>query len=117
MNARVPIYEGDGLLHDALVRADRTARAAARTAAPAEEALDITRVDVHAIEREARAMRAEAIAGLFRKLWTAIERAMWRSQQRDLEAYLSKATDAADLERRMRALERAPHGDLVGSGR
>ena len=35
-----------------------------------------------------------------------LERWFWRQHQRELEAYLAKATDVNDLERRMRALDR-----------
>lgn len=60
-------------------------------------------------------MRAELIADLFSRLFRWIDRSLWRARQRDVEHYLSQATDAADLERRMRALERLPRSDVLGS--
>ena len=120
MNARVPIFETDGLLQDALAKAanpapaktERTAPAAA-PASPPEE-LDLSRADLWEIERRAREMRAQAIADLFARLFRAIDSWLWRIQQRDVERYLSKATDHADLERRLRELERSSSTYLAG---
>jgi hypothetical protein len=128
MNARVPVYEGDGLLHDALVRARKPAPVKVARPAPVEVErpaaapgpveLDLTHEDLAAIEQRARALRAEAMgavfSGLFRavaSLFGAIERSLYRAQQRDLEHYLSQATDPADLERRLREIERSPNLD------
>jgi hypothetical protein len=107
MNARVPIYEGDALAREALAKAAQPAPAPAR--------LDPIGADLAEIERRARELRAEVIADLFARLFRAIERALWRAQQRDVEHYLSQATDAADLERRMRELERSPRSAALGS--
>lgn len=100
MTARVPIYEGDGLLRKAPAKATRPSR-----------------TEAERVERRARELRAELIADLFSRLFRWIERSFWRARQRDLEHYLSQATDAADLERRMRALERLPRSDVLGSFR
>ena len=67
-----------------------------------------------AIEREARQMRARVIAVLFRRAGRAIERAFWRVRQRDIEKYLAKSSDHADLERRIRDLERGRGPRLGG---
>lgn len=66
---------------------------------------ELTHEDFMAIEREARELRARVIGVMFRRMGRAIERALWRARQRDLEKYLAKAVDQADLERRMRDLE------------
>jgi hypothetical protein len=100
------MYEGDGFLRDALARA----------AAPGPDATADTsepsRADIAEIERLARRMRADVIAGLFARVYGWFNRASWRAQQRDVEHYLSQASDAADLERRMRTLDRARAGAL-----
>lgn len=57
------------------------------------------------IERDARELRARVIGLMFRRMGRAIERALWRARQRDVEKYLAKAVDHADLERRMREIE------------
>lgn len=67
---------------------------------------DLTHEDFMAIEREARAMRARVLAAMIRRIGQAIERAFWRLRQRDIEKYLAKSGDLADLERRIRDLER-----------
>jgi hypothetical protein len=91
------LYEGDGLLRDAL------ARAAARGA----ESSEPSHAQTAEIERLARQMRADVIGGLFARVFDWLDRAFWRAHQRDVEHYLAQASDAADLERRMRMLERA----------
>jgi Protein of unknown function (DUF3563) len=74
---------------------------------------ELTHEDFMAIERDARELRARVIGLMFRRIGRAIERAFWRMRQRDLEKYLAKSTDLADLERRMRDLE---HGRGPGVG-
>lgn len=66
---------------------------------------DLTHGDIIAIEREARAMRARVFAVMIRRAWRGIERAFWRMRQRDIEKYLAKSSNLADLERRIRGLE------------
>jgi len=41
------------------------------------------------------------------KVFAALERGAQRRREREIEGYLSQATDAADLENRFRRLERA----------
>lgn len=49
--------------------------------------------------------RGEVLRGLFPKITSWFEDAMDRANRREVEAYLSKATDLADLEDRMRRLQ------------
>ena len=44
---------------------------------------------------------------LVQQLFAALERGAQRLREREIESYLSQATDAADLENRLRRLERA----------
>lgn len=111
MNARVPIHPSDDLLQVALANAAKPARSRV------EAIPEPSHADVQEIERRARALRAELIAHRFARFGRWIERAFWRAGQRDVEYYLSQATDAADLERRMRRLERLPRADALGSFR
>jgi len=74
---------------------------------------ELTHEDFMAIERDARELRARVIALMFRRIGRAIERAAWRARQRDIEKYLAKSSDHADLERRIRDLE---HGRGTGLG-
>jgi len=66
---------------------------------------ELSHEDFMAIERDARELRARVIALMFRRIGRAIERAAWRARQRDIERYLAKSSDHADLERRIRELE------------
>ncbi|MCZ7565014.1 MAG: DUF3563 domain-containing protein [Burkholderiales bacterium] len=120
MNARVPIYEGDGLLREALANAASKPAPERRAETPID-AFDPASHDLWAIERRAREMRAEAFAGLlsrfFGKIFGALGRWAERARQRDVERYLAKATDNADLERRLREIERTGHADPLGSHR
>lgn len=59
------------------------------------------------IERDARAMRGQAVGELLERFFRWIERAAWQARQRDTAAFLSRATDHADLERRMQSLSNA----------
>jgi hypothetical protein len=84
------------------------------TSLAGRDARDLTHGDFLAIEREARAMRARVVALMFRRIGRAIERAVWRARQRDIEKYLAKSSDLADLERRMRELEQGRGSGLGG---
>jgi hypothetical protein len=86
----VPLYEGDGYLH---YRGPATRKSAEPS-------------DVRAIEQRARALRREEIAVLLRRAVEWFEAKLRDSQRQDVEDYLAKATDHADLERRMRDVER-----------
>jgi uncharacterized protein DUF3563 len=44
---------------------------------------------------------------LVQQIFAALERGAQRLREREIESYLSEATDAADLENRLRRLERA----------
>ena len=44
---------------------------------------------------------------LITQVFAALERAAQRAREREIERYLSDATDAADLENRLQRLERA----------
>ena len=44
---------------------------------------------------------------LIQQVFAALERGAQRRREREIEGYLSQATDAADLENRLRRLERA----------
>jgi hypothetical protein len=78
------------------------------------DARNLTHEDIMAIEREARAMRARVLALMLRRIGRAFERAVWRARQRDVENYLARSSDLADLERRMRQLEQGRSAGLGG---
>jgi hypothetical protein len=43
-----------------------------------------------------------------------LDRWFWSLEQKRRDAYLAQAVDIVDLEQRMRRLERAPQGFLIG---
>lgn len=64
--------------------------------------------EIAEIERQARVMRSRAIGQMFRRAAKGVSRALWRAQQREYASFLARATDHADLERRMRSLHQTP---------
>jgi len=60
-----------------------------------------------ATERSPAADPAERSSALAPTMLERLERALWRSRQRGIERQLEGATDAADLEDRLRRLERS----------
>jgi len=57
--------------------------------------------------RSSAAAENGGMQNLFQQMFAALERAAQRLREREIESYLSEATDAADLENRLRRLERA----------
>ena len=51
-----------------------------------------------------------ATAGASGSLLDRLEHALWRARQRDLERYLAQSVDAADLEDRLRRIDRSMLG-------
>lgn len=60
-----------------------------------------------ATERSQAAEPTERSSALAPTMLERLERALWRSRQRGIERQLEGATDAADLEDRLRRLERS----------
>ena len=115
-----PLYEGDSVLRpgpafgqDTPQEPDSTAEAAElvqRKIAPANP--DGQDIDMIAIEARARAMRAAMIARWFARLGDRLSRWLESGRRRSDEAYLARAQTHAELEARMRELERrgyVPH--------
>lgn len=90
----LPLYEGDGYLHGgpASSRKGRDLPLAWKEAAE--------------IEREAHRLRGEALAGLFARLFTWLRTKLARARTSALEDYLARASSLADVERRLREVER-----------
>ena len=86
MNRGLPLYEGDSLIRSGHLL-------------PRVETLET-------IEREARQLRARTVWMYLERFANWVEHAVWKARQRDVARFLSRATDHADLERRMKALDR-----------
>lgn len=63
-----------------------------------------------AVSREVSQRRAEAMRGFFPKLASWYEHRSYMAEMRDVDRYLSKSCDLADLERRVRDVERRGAG-------
>ena len=75
---------------------------------------ELTHEDILAIERAAHEYRSRVLWLMIRRGMRAVERAVWRMRQRDVEKYLAKSSDLVDLERRIRDLERGRGGGFGG---
>lgn len=92
MVMRRVMYEGDSLIH------------------PAPRACDAeVEADVEPVESSpvVASRRAEAMRGFFPKLSLWISNRIHASRMREVESYLSQATDLADLEHRIARIERS----------
>jgi hypothetical protein len=116
MSFTTALYEGDSVIHT-LPRADlalRTRAAGAKRATRPATALETA---------ELATAELKGLTVLFEALWSALcsiaawidEKAM-QAHYRDIDAYLSKATDHADLERRLRDLERRNQVNWIDCG-
>jgi hypothetical protein len=72
-------------------------------------ATDLSLADRLEIERRARALRAAAIRSAFVSLWAWVKRSTDTARRRQAEAYLARAESIAELEVRLRKLERTGH--------
>jgi len=73
----------------------------------------LTYAELDAVERNARIMRSQVIGELIQRFARWVERLTWQARQREYASFLARATDHADLERRMRSLHQ-PSRTLAG---
>jgi hypothetical protein len=66
-------------------------------------------IDTFGIERRARALRAAAVRSALVSFWSWVERLFETSRRRRVEGYLARAQSIAELEARLRKLERGGH--------
>lgn len=107
MALRIPMYDGDSFIRPGM---SRNEPATTRI----EPVSDVPTVaELARIEREARRLRSEVVGGLFARLFGWLAGQHSRANQRAMERAIGRPTDAADLERRLRAFERRPHSHAV----
>jgi len=94
---RMPMYEGDGYIH-----AGPAAGSAANPPVQRPEHASETRN----LEQQARRMRGEVVAELLGNLIAWLQRKAAESRSAALDDYLSHSTSLADIERRLREIER-----------
>jgi hypothetical protein len=66
----------------------------------------VSALDIAAIEARARALRAAAVAGMLSTAWKWLSTYFERQRRRRDEEYLARARNLAELEQRLRKLER-----------
>ena len=111
MKLQLPLYEGDGIIRYGPTTSPEpvagqqqthsTPRILQRSSAPVESALDIS-----GIEARARALRAEAIADMVGHAWKRLGTYFERARRRRQEEYLARSQNLAEIEHRLRKLER-----------
>jgi hypothetical protein len=112
MRLTAPLYEGDSLIRSGPAPGGEVTPAADQPVLEVEpkpvEAKPETVFELNEaeIEARARAMRAAYIGALLGRLWDRFEGWLERGRYARDEAYLAKAENLADLEARMRRLER-----------
>jgi hypothetical protein len=72
---------------------------------------DLLVFDSFEIERRARALRAAAMRSMLISFWSWVERSFEAARRRRDEEYLARSQSVAELEARLRKLERS--GQLV----
>jgi len=88
---KLPLYEGDGFIH------------AGPAACPADPRVPESLRD---LERRARKLRGETIARLSAQAVAWVRRRLLYSRDAAIDEYLSHASSLADVERRLREIER-----------
>jgi hypothetical protein len=114
MRLEAPLYEGDGLIRPGPVVSDRSLSVRGETDMGAElvhrntipDAAPSEAVDIAAIEARARALRAATIAAWFARLGERLNEWLESARRRQAEEYLARAQSHAELEARLRELER-----------
>jgi hypothetical protein len=114
MRLYAPLYEGDSVL-----RPDAALGEAVGTVfkkpAPASnfvrgnipvEAANETKLDLHAIEQAAHALRGSEIARLLKAAHTAVVNWLERSDNWERDSFFASSANLADLEERQRHFER-----------
>jgi hypothetical protein len=118
MKFAMPMYEGDSIIRPgpeaqnqapaAGIQGDSTPKMLQRKITPPAAP---PKVDIAEIERQARALRAAAVQSALASLWSWVERFFESARRRRVEEYLARSHSVAELEARLRKLER--DGDLV----
>ncbi len=102
MNARLPMYEGDGFIRQGLSTAIN--EEGANNGANLSSVPDFE--ELGSLHREARRLRSEHVGRVIHSIIAWIGDIPRRARQDSAERFIAGASDHADVERRIRALER-----------
>jgi len=106
MNNTYSLYEGDSVIRPGPKKySDIMWKFEPTVELPHSSKTDGAELDIARIEREAHNLRREVAAALIQRFWQRLEAWSNRGARRSVDAFLAKATDHADLERRLRELE------------
>jgi hypothetical protein len=104
MRLTAPLYEGDSLIRSGPAYGESTPGVPTKPGeAKPETAIEL---DVAEIEARARTLRAAYVGAWLGRLWERFEAWLEKGRRDREEAYLAQAENLADLEARMRKLER-----------
>jgi hypothetical protein len=106
MRITAPLYEGDSLLRYGVPTGGADEAPTQKAPRALQRNTEVPGLDSLQLERRARQLRTEYVWSLFAALADRIDAWFARARQREQEAYLAKAQDHVDLERRIRVLER-----------
>ena len=112
MKLQVPLYEGDSIIRygpttsPEPVAGQRQAHSTPKILRRSSTATSQPALDIPEIEARARALRAAAIADLASRAWTWLGAYFERAHRRREEEYLARSQSLAELEHRLRKLER-----------
>ena len=117
MKFAAPMYDGDSIIRpgpeaqstlpEAASKADSTPEMVQRKIAL--PGADPVAFDGFELERRARALRAAAIRSVLVGFWAWVKRSTETARRRRAEEYLARAQSIAELETRLRKLERTGH--------
>jgi hypothetical protein len=110
------MYDGDSIIRpgpeaqpttpEVALKADSTPEMVQRNTLPGA---DPVAFDGFELERRARALRAAAIRSALVGFWAWVKRSTATARRRRAEEYLARAQSIAELETRLRKLERTGH--------
>jgi hypothetical protein len=114
MRLYAPMYEGDSILRPDSAIGEPAAKVVRAPAAKAGfvrsniqvEAANQTRLDIHAIEQTARALRSAELGRLLKGMFTAIGDWLERTDDFERDRFFAASSNLADLEQRQRHWER-----------
>jgi hypothetical protein len=109
MGFTAALYEGDSIIHTMPVIGSIQARLSktVRVARPMREMTALESADLGRAELKGWISLIGAISAAIRSVGHWIDRQSRDAHYRQVEAYLAQSTDHADLERRLRDLERS----------
>lgn len=114
MKSEYPLYEGDGIIRSPAESSTAAFEGGAESVSnmAGSSAFSGPDTNLFEIEKAAREYRSRTLAALVSRFLDWIDAGIQRAKYRDLESYLAKSTDLADLEHRMRRMESEPRNML-----